>query len=116
MLGLNRLSIKMKLAALAGVFVIGFLVFGYMGYDALNSCKNNTNYQRVGQDKDLIADILPPPAYIIETYLVTNLLAHETDESKLHEHVEKLQALKKDYFDRQLVWQKDLPEGAMKDK
>jgi hypothetical protein len=33
MFGLNRISIKSKLALLAGVFIVGFLVFGYLGFD-----------------------------------------------------------------------------------
>ena len=45
---------------------------------------NGPLYHDIVTDKDLIADILPPPQYIIESYLVAlqiaNALVHQADD------------------------------------
>ncbi|MFO1235275.1 MAG: methyl-accepting chemotaxis protein [Rivihabitans pingtungensis] len=64
---------------------------------------NGPEYHRVVLGKDLIADILPPPKYIIETYLVTLQLdrAQPTERAAL---IERLKVLKKEYDERQTYW------------
>ena len=52
--------------------------------------------------KDLVADILPPPEYIIEAYLETSLLAKEPQ--SIPEHRKRLTELKKDYDSRHEYW------------
>ena len=40
---------------------------------------NGPLYRQIVEGKDLIADILPPPEYIIESYLTAYELAEQTD-------------------------------------
>lgn len=54
------------------------------------------------QMADLVADILPPPAYIVEAYLQTALLI--ADPAQLQERKQKLAVLEKDYTTRMQVW------------
>lgn len=59
----------------------------------------------MGQGKDLVADILPPPLYILEAELtVLQLLDAKTEEAP--PMLAKLAALKKDYDDRNLFWER----------
>jgi methyl-accepting chemotaxis protein len=51
---------------------------------------------------DLVADILPPPAYIIEAHLVVSSLLRHPD--KIAEKSEALLALEKDFEARQVHW------------
>lgn len=51
---------------------------------------------------DLIADILPPPEYVIEAYLEATLLANNP--SEYQEHASRLAQLRKDYDARQDYW------------
>jgi radical SAM superfamily enzyme len=49
----------------------GFIAYGAWSFKTLHEVKvNGPIYERIVQSKDLIADILPPPEYIIESYLV----------------------------------------------
>ena len=49
------------------VFVLGFFSFGFAFYDTLTKLKvNGPIYVDIVQGKDLIADVLPPPYYILE--------------------------------------------------
>jgi len=55
-------------------------------------------YASIKLGNDLVADILPPPAYVIEAYLETTLALREP--KNLEPHEKKLTQLKKDYEDR----------------
>jgi methyl-accepting chemotaxis protein len=70
------------------------------------------------QGKDLIADILPPPNYIIESYLMALHMANEVEEganaTTIRGYVERCQQLENEFAERHDHWVEDLPEGKMK--
>ena len=59
-------------------------------------------YERIAAAKDLLGDILPPPEYVIEAYLETNLLMNGVGERKAHEA--RLAELHKEFSDRRAYW------------
>ncbi len=70
-------------------------------------------FDRIVTVKDLIADILPPPAYVIEAYLEATL-AYQ-DPKSVSAHQERLKQLRKDYDTRKDYWAeqaKRLREGV----
>ena len=71
MLGfLRNIRIKRKLWLLVGLFSAGLSVFGFVSFSLTNAVKvNGPLYLDIVQGKDLVADILPPPEHIIESYL-----------------------------------------------
>ena len=71
-------------------------------------------YDEIILSKDLIADILPPPEYIIETKLVTHFMMEATKE-ELPALKEKLKTLQKEYADRQDYWTKSTVSGKMRE-
>jgi hypothetical protein len=73
-----------KLIALVAVFALSFIVFGIVAYSTVQTVKvGGALYLRIVQGKDLVADILPPPEYLIEAYLVVLDMAEETDAEQL---------------------------------
>ena len=63
--------------------------------------------------QNLIADSRPPPEYVIEAYLETNLALHAPGELKVH--AARLKALETDYRSRQAFWAKaGLPDDLAK--
>ncbi|MDD4911053.1 MAG: methyl-accepting chemotaxis protein [Sideroxydans sp.] len=62
-------------------------------------------YQQIVQGKDLVADVLPPPEYIIESYLVS-LQLEKAEVSERDELVSRLKTLKSEYDGRHEFWQK----------
>jgi methyl-accepting chemotaxis protein len=66
-------------------------------------------------DKDLIADILPPPLYLIEAHLVSLKLTDEAYRSQFSELESQAIQLRKDYDARQQYWKTELPPGAIRD-
>jgi PAS domain S-box-containing protein len=65
--------------------------------------------------KDLMADVLPPPMYLVETHLTVQESAGVGDPKRVAEFTEKYTALRKEYDDRQAHWVKNLPPGAARD-
>ena len=107
--------IRTKLLVLQALFLGAFVVFGGLAWNTLRIVQiNGPYYKNIVQSKDLIADILPPPEYLIETYMTILQMAYETEPEKLPAMIEKCKSLRKDYDDRRNFWLKDLPEGPMK--
>lgn len=114
---LKNLKIRAKLFSLVIVSLAGFVVFDYLGYHTLDFLKvNGPLYSRIIQGKDIIADVLPPPQYIIESYLI----AHHMLVEKHPEGMEKLfqgsARLEKEYIERRNFWLENLPEGELKEE
>jgi len=102
---MDRLTIKMRFTIILGTLVIGFSLFGFATFKAMNTLNvNGPVYQRIVQGKDLIADILPPPEYIIESYLVSLQLSQATDSTETGALIERFQILKKEYESRHRYW------------
>jgi methyl-accepting chemotaxis protein len=70
-------------------------------------------FKQIVNNKDIIADILPPPLYVVEADLVaTKLVAHpETVEAA----TDKLAALRKDYDTRRAYWTQASIDPAMRE-
>ena len=75
---------------------------------------NGPVYRDIVRGKDLIADILPPPEYIIESYLVLLQAKDEKDPVKIASFLERLKKLRSEYNDRHAYWDKELPAGNIR--
>jgi len=100
----NRFKLAHRFALLLAIFVFGFVGYGLWSFKTLNQLKvNGPLYQQIVQNKDLVADVLPPPAYIIESYLLTLQMEH-AEGPALQALVDRLQSLKKDFDTRHAFW------------
>lgn len=67
-------------------------------------------YEQIVLGKDLVADILPPPAYVLEAYLEATLARDNPQEVKIHS--DKIAQLHKDYDARRAFWKTaNMPEA-----
>ena len=108
-------TVRKKLGLAFGVLVVIMLAFGWIAISTLSQLKvNGPIYKRIVQGKDLIADILPPPEYILESYLTVSMLANEKDKGERDALLKRIEGLHKDYIERHNFWCKDLEDGAMK--
>ncbi|BAE49049.1 methyl-accepting chemotaxis protein [Paramagnetospirillum magneticum] len=108
-------TIRGKLTALAVTVavVLGGLSLGW-GVVLSELKVNGPVYGRIVQAKDLVADILPPPEYIIESYLVASQ-ALAAEPSKLAPLKEAMIRLRRDYDDRHQYWQGQDLEASVRD-
>ena len=112
---IENLKIRTKFALLTAVAVAGFVGLGLVSYNTMSIVEiNGRLYLEIVKGKDLVADILPPPEYLIESYLVAHQLLNENSLAEKNALVEKGKALEREYETRHQYWQQALPEGAMK--
>ena len=101
-----NLSIAQKLACLAVVFLTGFLGFTALAHRTLERVQvNGPIYHDIVCSKDVVADVLPPPEYIIETYLVTLRMTHEQDRAALQRLIDDGRRLRREYDGRHAFWE-----------
>lgn len=110
------ISISKKLIIILAIMIAGFLVFGAYCFSSLNYLKvNGPVYNNIVMGKDLVADILPPPDYILESYMVVLQLSEENDSTKIDQLSTYLTGtLEKEYYDRHKYWADTLPSGDIK--
>ncbi len=82
------------------------------GWPSSRSADRSDNQIKLGND--LIADILPPPEYVIEAYLEATLVLR--DPAQLAAHRDRLAQLKKEYDDRHAFWIKSDLDPTLKNK
>ena len=112
----RNLKLSYRFAVLVCFFVFGFAVFCVWSFKTLNELKvNGPVYQRIVQGKDLIADILPPPEYMLESYLVAFHLAAAGEKAEQDALIERLKALKGEYDTRHEFWLKEELESDLKE-
>jgi methyl-accepting chemotaxis protein len=115
-----------QLTALLLAFSVGLICFGiYSNYCLIRTASevsaseakarvNGDIYNRIVLTKDLLADVLPPPAYLIESYLMALRLSDSTEKSEQEEFMRQINRLHKEFNDSFDHWNKDLPNGQLK--
>ncbi len=98
-----KINIKAGVTIFGIVVAIGFAAVVLTGAAALAKFKvGGPVYSQISQSKDLVADILPPPEYVLEAYLEVTLALDNP--SELTQHRARLVQLHQDYDDRRGYW------------
>lgn len=117
----RKLSVKAKVGTLVFASVVAVIGYAVYSYKTLEVAKvGGPYYKQIVQGKDLVADILPPPNYIIETYLMALHMANEVEEgvdsNTMQSYVSRCGQLQSEFDERHEFWVADLPAGEMKQK
>lgn len=108
-------TITTKMAAAIAVFVLVLLGYGLYATRTRSQVQiGGPYYGQIILGKDLIADILPPPAYIIEAYLLTYEAANTASENERAALLKRLAETEQEFRSRQQFWQDTLPDSPMK--
>jgi methyl-accepting chemotaxis protein len=111
---IESLTIKQRFRILTAFIALGFVVYGGWSFKTLNELQvNGPLYHRIVQGKDLFADILPPPEYIIESYLVSLELMTADDKKEQERLVERFKTLKGEYDTRHEYWNQQGLQGEL---
>jgi methyl-accepting chemotaxis protein len=112
---MNRITISRAIFAFGMLTIAGLVAVIFASNYALSQLKvGGPIYDKIKLGNDLVADILPPPEYVIEAYLEATLALQ--DPSSLQVHADRLVQLKKDYDDRRDFWAKSDLDPAIKAK
>lgn len=114
MSAIRDLKIKWKLGLANLLFVGSTLTIGTVGYRTFEDVRiNGGRYDEIIQSKDLLADVLPPPAYIIEGNL-TAFQMLDAPKGDVDTFAARIRALQADFQARNEYWGKHLQEGKSK--
>ncbi|MFA6978886.1 MAG: methyl-accepting chemotaxis protein [Ignavibacteriaceae bacterium] len=112
---LTNLKVSQKFWLLTLVVTASLMVFSVYTYITINKIKvNGPLYKNIVQGKDLIADILPPPEYIIESYLILHQLTFTNDEAQINALIKNSEKREEEYYSRHSFWVSDLEQSNMK--
>ncbi len=113
---MSQLSIKTLFTLLMSLLLLGLAGFGGGAWSVLEDLRvNGPLYNNIVRGKDLVADILPPPAYVIESNLLAHqlVLATSPERSTL---IQRLGALEGEFKSRYAFWREqplDAPIQAL---
>ncbi|WP_416066576.1 methyl-accepting chemotaxis protein [Rhizobium sp. ZK1] len=99
-----KLTIARNLAVVGIAVSVGMFASFGLQQAALERLKvNGPIYEQIVYGKDLIADILPPPLFVVESYM----LSHEANDfpDLVDANLAKIATLKAAYEDRRAYWQ-----------
>jgi methyl-accepting chemotaxis protein len=110
-----RLTIARAMVLFGLVTAAGLAAVVFTGIYALGEVKvGGPLYNKIKLGNDLVADILPPPEYVIEAYLEATLALNNP--TTLATHRDRLVQLKKEYDERREFWSKSDLDPAIKAK
>src|SRR6478672_12125521 len=110
-----RLTISRAVIVFGAAALLGLGAIIGTGIGALQHVKvGGPLYDKIKLGNDLVADILPPPEYVIESYLEATLALNNP--TTLATHRDRLVQLKKEYDERREFWSKSDLDPAIKAK
>jgi methyl-accepting chemotaxis protein len=108
-----RLSISSAVTLFGLVTGLGLMALVFASFYSLQQLRvGGPLYSQIKLGNDLVADILPPPEYVIEAYLEASLALR--DPSTVAARRERLVQLHKDYDERRDYWNKSDLDQAVK--
>lgn len=115
MFELKNVSIRFRLNLLALLSMSGLLLLAVSSFLALSPLVvGGTLYDRITLGKDAIADVLPPPKYLVESHLVFHQMFETTDLGQRSEFARTARTLRNDYERRHEYWERTLDEGPLR--
>ena len=111
-----KLNIARSLAIFAVVVATGLIAsIGIQNY-AFNKLRvNGEMYRQIVYGKDLVADILPPPLYVVESYMLALEAVQRPEVAG--KNIDRIQnVLKPAYEDRRKYWQATALSADLKEK
>ena len=110
-----NLSLRGKLTAIVATALLILGLFATVALMTFHKLKvNGPVYKQIVQGKDLIADILPPPEYILETYMVSLQILGSPSEAETTKLIDRIKSLKNDLTSRHDYWNGELAAGDLK--
>ncbi|MBB4006139.1 methyl-accepting chemotaxis protein [Allorhizobium taibaishanense] len=100
---MGKLSLSRSLALFGASLFVGLVLSSGIMFYALTRLKvNGPVYERIVYAKDVIADILPPPLFVIEAYVAATDAGSEP--ARLQANAEELARLRRSFNERIAFW------------
>ncbi len=105
---LGRLSITQKLATAVVAPLVALAGLSGVGFSTFNRVKvNGPEYQKLATTADLVADVLPPPLYFIESHFIAQSML-QANAGEFPDLVSRSRSLQKGFEQRHKYWTTNL--------
>jgi len=112
-----KLTIRQQMLGNALLSLAGFVVFGIIAYATLNELKvTGPRYDRIARGQQLIADVVPPPEFLVEAFLGVHQMIDETDRRRLEDLIQESQQFRAKFEARHEYWNRALPSGPIREE
>ena len=102
---IRRFTIAQRLSALIVLMAMGFAAYGGWSLYSLNDARvGGRNYESILQSRQLVADVLPPPLYIIEAHLAAMSLFTAPSGQAQGRLIDRLHTLEGEYVKHHAKW------------
>ena len=112
----RNLKIRSRMTIVVLVPLLALAIVALVGVRALNAVQvGGAAYDQIVESQNLVADVLPPPAYLIEAHLSAQELAGASDPAEVQQRISELSQLKTVYYQRLDVWKASLTDADEQD-
>jgi methyl-accepting chemotaxis protein len=114
---LAGLTIRKKLLLILALFVLGILCEAFFVQRTVNEIRVlGPAYERIILLEQLLADVKPPTANLVEAYLLAHQQVEESDSSLRLRIAEDFERFRKQYENNHKQWLERLPKGELGQK
>lgn len=100
-----KIKLAYRFSILLCAFTLGFIIYGVYSFHTLQEVRGSGPlYQSIRMGNEMLADILPPPEYAVESYLAVTQLIASKNKQEQETLIATLQHLKQDYDTRYAYW------------
>jgi methyl-accepting chemotaxis protein len=112
----KKMSVRKQVIALVGASIGCIVTLCLAGHlTTLEVGVNGPIGERLSRGDALVAEVMPPPAYIVEAHLVDHQLVITEDRAGAEAMIERGTRLRREYEDRKAHWSRTLPPGHVRD-
>jgi methyl-accepting chemotaxis protein len=110
-----HMTIRKKILLMTGSIVAGLLVQATLIDRAIENVRiHGPNYVQIRNHQNLIADIAPPPTYILEAYLTVHELLEQRDPRRRQSLVDAMNDYKRELDTRNQYWRDHVSEPTLR--
>lgn len=108
-------TIRARLAAMVVIPLVALVLSGLAaGLVVAQVRVGGPADQRIDASQDLVADVLPPPLYIVEAYATVLQVSSKANAADRDELLNRLQQLETEFRQRDAVWRRDLQDAGLR--
>ncbi len=112
---MKNITVLKKFIVLSFVFFCGMAsLYAASSYTISRTAIGSPAYESIVDSKDLLADILPPPLYVVEAYLKASEMLRVTNTSGVEDAAAYFAKNRKIYEERCRFWSGKLAQGQIK--
>ena len=111
----SKMKVRTKLMLKTLLVTVGVGLLGWLSAQSIRSLGvDGPTYERIEMGRDLVADLLPPPLFVIEAYATAWEMNHETDSLRLRTLLNRATQERINFETAQALWKSRESSAALR--